>query len=144
MTVTHIDGLVLARSAFNHYMNYRSAMVYGQFEKVEDKAPALDALMRHLLPGREQHARPGNRKELVATTVMRISLAEAAHKVRSGGLKDDDEDLHLPVLAGVLPLRSQRLAPVPEPSCSMLAPDYVQRWGSAQPNSIRRAVSSLL
>lgn len=130
VTVTHIDGLVLARSAFNHSMNYRSAVVYGQFEKVEDKAAALDAFMRHLAPGREQQARPGNSKELAATTVMRISLAEAACKVRSGGPKDDAEDLHLPVWAGVLPLLSQCMVPVPDPLCSVPAPDYVRRWGA--------------
>jgi nitroimidazol reductase NimA-like FMN-containing flavoprotein (pyridoxamine 5'-phosphate oxidase superfamily) len=129
VTVTHIDGLVLARSAFNHSMNYRSAMVYGQFEKVEDKAPALDTFMRHLAPGREQQARPGSAKELAATTVMRISLHEAACKVRSGGPNDDAEDLHLPVWAGVLPLTAARLAPVPDALCSVPAPDYVQQWG---------------
>lgn len=130
VTVTHIDGLVLARSAFNHSMNYRSAVVYGQFEKVEDKAAALDAFMRHLAPGREQQARPGNSKELAATTVMRISLAEAACKVRSGGPQDDVEDQHLPVWAGVLPMLSQRMAPVPDPLCREPAPDYVQQWGA--------------
>ena len=130
VTVTHIDGLVLARSAFNHSMNYRSAVVYGQFEKVEDKAAALAAFMRHLVPGREQQARPGNSKELAATTVMRISLAEAACKVRSGGPQDDAEDLHLPVWTGVLPLLSQCMVPVPDPLCSVPAPDYVRRWGA--------------
>lgn len=130
VTVTHIDGLVLARSAFNHSMNYRSAVVYGQFEKVEDKAAALEAFMRHLAPGREQQARPGNSKELAATTVMRISLAEAACKVRSGGPQDDAEDLHLPVWTGVLPLLSQCMVPVPDPLCSVPAPDYVRRWGA--------------
>ncbi len=130
VTVTHIDGLVLARSAFNHSMNYRSAVVYGQFEKVEDKAAALDAFMRHLAPGREQQARPGNSKELAATTVMRISLAEAACKVRSGGPQDDAEDMHLPVWTGVLPLLSQCMVPVPDPLCSVPAPDYVRRWGA--------------
>lgn len=130
VTVTHIDGLVLARSAFHHSMNYRSAMVYGQFEKVDDKAAALDTFMRHLAPGREQQARPGSSKELAATTVMRISLAEAACKVRSGGPNDDTDDLHLPVWAGVLPLASLRMAPVPDALCSVPAPDYVQNWAN--------------
>ncbi|MGQ0709441.1 MAG: pyridoxamine 5'-phosphate oxidase family protein [Rhodoferax sp.] len=129
VTVTHIDGLVLARSAFNHSMNYRSAIVYGQFEEVEDKAAALDAFMRHLAPGREHQARPGNRKELAATTVMRIGLNEAACKVRSGGPNDDEEDMDLPVWAGVLPLHTQRATPVPDPLCSVAAPDYVRQWG---------------
>lgn len=138
VTVTHIDGLVLARSAFNHSMNYRSAVVYGQFEKVEEKAAALDAFMRHLAPGREQQARPGNSKELAATTVMRISLAEAACKVRSGGPQDDAEDLHLPVWAGVLPMLSQCMGPVPDTLCCVPAPDYVRRWG-ATPAAVNTA-----
>jgi nitroimidazol reductase NimA-like FMN-containing flavoprotein (pyridoxamine 5'-phosphate oxidase superfamily) len=130
VTVTHIDGLVLARSAFNHSMNYRSAMVYGQFEKVEEKAAALDTFMRHLAPGREREARPGNSKELAATTVMRISLMEAACKVRSGGPNDDAEDLDRPVWAGVLPLRSVPMSPVPDPLCTVPVPAYVQQWGA--------------
>lgn len=130
VTVTHIDGLVLARSAFNHSMNYRSAMVYGQFEKVEEKAASLDVFMRHLAPGRELEARPGNSKELAATTVMRISLDEAACKVRSGGPNDDAEDLDRPVWAGVLPLRSLPMAPVPDALNTQPAPAYVQQWGA--------------
>ena len=128
VTVTHIDGLVLARSAFNHSMNYRSAMVYGQFEKVDEKAAALDTFMRHLAPGREHEARPGNSKELAATTVMRISLAEAACKVRTGGPNDDAEDMGVAAWAGVLPLVQQRGVPVADPLCTVPAPAYVQRW----------------
>lgn len=130
VTVTHIDGLVLARSAFNHSMNYRSAMVYGQFEKVEEKAAALDTFMRHLAPGRELEARPGNSKELAATTVMRISLDEAACKVRSGGPKDDAEDMGVAAWAGVLPLVQQRGVPVVDPQCTVPAPAYVQQWAA--------------
>ncbi|WP_294769555.1 pyridoxamine 5'-phosphate oxidase family protein [uncultured Rhodoferax sp.] len=130
VTVTHIDGLVLARSAFSHSMNYRSAMVYGQFETVEEKAAALDTFMRHLAPGREREARPGNSKELAATTVMRISLAEAACKVRTGGPNDDEEDMNRPVWAGVLPLRSVPMAPVPDVQNTQPAPVYVQQWGA--------------
>ncbi|MGS5086798.1 pyridoxamine 5'-phosphate oxidase family protein [Hydrogenophaga sp. A37] len=129
VTVTHIDGLVLARSAFNHSMNYRSAMVYGSFEKVDDKRAALDAFMRHLAPGREHEARRGNDKEFAATTVMRISLAEAACKVRTGGPNDDAEDMGVAAWAGVLPLTQQRGAPVADPLCTVPAPAYVQGWG---------------
>ena len=128
VTVTHIDGLVLARSAFHHSMNYRSAVVYGCFEPVADKAAALDNFMHHLAPGREHQARPGNPKELAATTVMRIALNEAACKVRAGGPQDDDEDMQHPVWAGVLPLVQQRTAPVVDPLCTQLAPDYVRDW----------------
>lgn len=128
VTVTHIDGLVLARTAFNHSMNYRSAMVYGTFEKMDDKRTALDTFMRHLAPGREHEARPGNDKELAATTVMRISLAEAACKVRTGGPNDDAEDMGVAAWAGVLPLVLQRGAPVADPLCTVPAPDYVRGW----------------
>jgi nitroimidazol reductase NimA-like FMN-containing flavoprotein (pyridoxamine 5'-phosphate oxidase superfamily) len=132
VTITHIDGLVLARSAFNHSMNYRSAMVYGSFETVADKAAALDAFMHHLAPGREHEARPGNAKELAATTVMRISLHEAACKVRSGGPEDDGDDLHLPVWAGVLPLVQQHGAPVPDVHNPQAAPSYVREWADTE------------
>jgi uncharacterized protein len=128
VTVTHVDGLVLARSAFNHSMNHRSAMVYGSFEKVTNKAAALDTFMRHLAPGREQQARPGNAKELAATTVMRIALNEAACKVRTGGPQDDEADMQHPVWAGVLPLVQHRTAPVVDPLCKHPAPDYVTGW----------------
>ncbi|HEX5785939.1 MAG TPA: pyridoxamine 5'-phosphate oxidase family protein [Burkholderiaceae bacterium] len=128
VTITHIDGLVLARSAFNHSMNYRSAMVYGRFEAVADKAAALDAFMHHLAPGREHEARPGNAKELAATTVMRISLAEAACKVRSGGPIDDDDDQHLNVWTGVLPLVTQHGTPVADVHNPQPMPSYVRQW----------------
>jgi nitroimidazol reductase NimA-like FMN-containing flavoprotein (pyridoxamine 5'-phosphate oxidase superfamily) len=130
VTVTHIDGLVLARSAFNHSMNYRSAMVYGQFEKVDDKEAALDTFMHHLAPGREHEARPGNSKELAATTVMRIGLAEAACKVRTGGPQDDEDDMGVAAWAGVLPLVQQRGVPVVDPLCTVPAPAYVQQWAA--------------
>lgn len=129
VTVTHIDGLVLARSAFNHSMNYRSAVIYGAFEVVPDahKPAVLDAFMEFLAPGRSQQARPGNAKELAATTVLRIPLHEAACKVRTGGPKDDAEDLDLPVWAGVLPMALLPLAPVVE-AAPAGTPDYVQEW----------------
>lgn len=129
VTVTHLDGLVLARSAFNHSMNYRSAVIYGAFEVVPDeqKPAVLDAFMEVLAPGRSRQARPGNAKELAATTVLRIPLDEAACKVRVGGPKDDAEDLDLPVWAGVLPMALLPLAPVVE-AAPAGTPDYVQEW----------------
>jgi nitroimidazol reductase NimA-like FMN-containing flavoprotein (pyridoxamine 5'-phosphate oxidase superfamily) len=130
VTITHVDGLVLARAAFNHSMNYRSAMVYGRFETVSeaDKRPAMEAFMEHLAPGRQADVRPGNEQEYAATTVMRIPLAEAVCKTRSGGPKDDEEDLNLPAWAGVLPLAQARRAPVAEERCAVEAPDYVRVW----------------
>ncbi|QBE63457.1 pyridoxamine 5'-phosphate oxidase family protein [Pseudoduganella lutea] len=134
VTITHVDGLVLARSAFNHSMNYRSAVIYGRFEPVEEaaagtgKRQAMEAFMEHLVPGRQGEIRPGNDKEYAATTVLRIALAEAACKVRSGPPEDDEEDMGVRAWAGVLPLREARGAVVPDPACAMAAPDYVRRW----------------
>jgi uncharacterized protein len=132
VTITHVDGLVLARAAFNHSMNYRSAMIYGRFDVVDDagKRPALEAFMEHLAPGRQAEVRPGNDQETAATTVMRIALDEAACKMRSGGPKDDEEDLPLPTWAGVLPLGQARLAPERDPACEVPAPGYVRGWGT--------------
>jgi nitroimidazol reductase NimA-like FMN-containing flavoprotein (pyridoxamine 5'-phosphate oxidase superfamily) len=134
VTVTHVDGLVLARSAFNHSMNYRSAMVYGHFELVPEdgKRPAMEAMMEHLIPGRQPLVRTGSDKEYAATTVLRIALDEAAAKVRSGGPVDDDGDLAWPVWAGVLPLRQQALAAEPAPDCPLPAPAHVRDWSAAQ------------
>lgn len=128
VTITHLDGLVLARSAFNHSMNYRSAMVYGRFEPVADKHAALAALMDHIAVGRQAEIRAGNDKEFAATTVLRISLEEAACKVRSGAPVDDAEDMLHPVWAGVLPLVQVRGAPVVDPLNTAAAPGYVAAW----------------
>ncbi|WP_035059322.1 pyridoxamine 5'-phosphate oxidase family protein [Andreprevotia chitinilytica] len=135
VAITHLDGLVLARSAFNHSMNYRSAVIYGQFEQVPGeaaKSASLDVFMDKLAPGRKDEARKGNSKELAATTVMRISLDEAAAKIRVGGPNDDDEDMAIPVWAGVLPFVT--VAGTPEPAADLLveAPAYVREWATAE------------
>ena len=129
VTITHLDGLVLARSAFHHSMNYRCAVIYGVCERVadEDKAAALDAFMEAIAPGRSGEVRPGNAKELAATTVLRLPLDEFACKIREGGPKDDEEDLKLPVWAGVLPLELAPRASVPEAAYEQ-APEYVANW----------------
>lgn len=132
VTITHLDGLVLARTAFNHSMNYRSAMIYGVFEKVDgeaDKRAAMVAFMDKIAPGRQAEVREGNDKEFDATTILRISLDEAACKVRSGGPKDDPEDLQLTAWAGVLPFVVQKGAPVRHEACVTAAPGYVTAWG---------------
>ncbi|KQQ47696.1 flavin-nucleotide-binding protein [Duganella sp. Leaf126] len=134
VTITHLDGLVMARSAFSHSMNYRSAMIYGRFEVVSDAAAqrqAMEQFMGRLLPGRQAEVRPGSYKEYAATTVMRIALDEAACKVRSGGPKDDEEDLSWPAWAGVLPLVQTRLAPVADPACTVHAPAHIAGWQQA-------------
>ena len=133
VTITHVDGLVLARSAFNHSMNYRSAMVYGRFEIVDEpaKRDALADFMEHLAPGRQAGIRPGNDKEFAATTVMRIALHEAACKVRTGPPEDDAEDMGIPAWAGVLPLHEARGTPVPDAHCTVPAPAYVKDWATS-------------
>ncbi len=107
LTIALADGLVLARSAMHHSINYRSVVIYGQFELVTEPAEkerSLHALIEGLYPGRWDTLRPINDKELNATSVLRIPLAEASAKVRDAGVKDDDEDLDWPVWAGVIPL----------------------------------------
>jgi nitroimidazol reductase NimA-like FMN-containing flavoprotein (pyridoxamine 5'-phosphate oxidase superfamily) len=133
VTLTHLDGLVLARSAFSHGMNYRSAMVYGVFESVADKQAALEALMNKIAPGRQAEVRPGNDKEFAATTVLRIALTEAACKLRSGDPIDDEADIARAVWAGVLPLVLQAAPAVTDPQCSVVAPDYVLQWVGQRP-----------
>lgn len=130
VAITHVDGLVLARAAFNHSMNYRSAMIYGRFEEVDEahKREAMEAFMEHLVPGRQPEVRAGSDKEYAATTVMRISLAEAACKTRTGPPEDDAEDACLPVWAGVLPLARVHGEAVAAPGCTAIAPDYVRHW----------------
>jgi nitroimidazol reductase NimA-like FMN-containing flavoprotein (pyridoxamine 5'-phosphate oxidase superfamily) len=108
LTVTHVDGLVLARSAFHHSMNYRSVVVHGIARQVtgsDEKREALDALVDHVVPGRSRDSRPADAKELAATAVLRIDLAEVSAKVRTGEANDDEADLALPHWAGVIPLR---------------------------------------
>ncbi|MFF1544561.1 pyridoxamine 5'-phosphate oxidase family protein [Streptomyces sp. NPDC058291] len=117
LTVTHVDGLVLARSAFHHSINYRSVVVHGTAYDVTDpqeKRTALDALVDHVVPGRSADSRPANRKELAATAVIRLDLGEVSAKARTGGVNDEPEDLTLPHWAGVLPLRKGYGVPVPE------------------------------
>ncbi|AOY99367.1 hypothetical protein BKK81_08895 [Cupriavidus sp. USMAHM13] len=129
VTVTHLDGLVLARSAFHHSMNYRSAVIYGVFETVEEahKAAALDAFVEHIAPGRSHEVRRGDRNELGATTVLRLALDESVTKCRRGGPKDDEADMAVPAWAGVLPMALRGGAPQPDGEQATL-PAYVGRW----------------
>ena len=109
VTIALADGLVLARSAMHHSMNYRSVVIYGRFAPVTDPAEkrrSLQAFLDGLYPGRWETLRPISDKELNATGVLRIPLAEASAKVRDWGVKDDDEDLNWPVWAGVIPLNT--------------------------------------
>jgi len=115
VTITLLDGLVLARSAFHHSMNYRSVVLLGTATAVEDldeKRRAFDCIVEHVLPGRTQVARPANESELRKTLVLALPIEEGSAKVRTGGPIDDDEDMDLPVWAGVVPLRLAPGAPL--------------------------------
>ena len=118
VTVTLVDGLVLARSVFNHSVNYRCAMVYGMPELLSDpeqKLAGLATISEHAAPGQWGYARSPSAKELAATTVLRLSLDESSVKVSEGPPDDDDADLDLDVWAGEVPLRTVRLEPVAAP-----------------------------
>lgn len=118
ITITHLDGMVLARSAFHHSMNYRSVVIYGVGERVEGehKIKALDHLTEHLVPGRTaDNLRPYKRKELEATTVLRFPLDEASAKIRDEPPVDDAEDYRQPIWAGVVPLVLTPGVPEPDP-----------------------------
>ncbi|MFJ5305119.1 pyridoxamine 5'-phosphate oxidase family protein [Streptomyces sp. NPDC088350] len=130
LTVTHVDGLVLARSAFHHSINYRSVVVHGIAHQVtdpEEKRTALDALVDHVVPGRSADSRPANKKELAATMVIRLDLDEVSAKLRTGGANDDPEDLDLPHWAGVVPVRPAYGAPLPNDDLGpgIELPDYL-------------------
>jgi uncharacterized protein len=131
VTVTLVDGLVLARSAFHHSMNYRSVVVFGTARKIEDtgqKTRALRIISEHLIPGRWAEVRSPSQKELKATTVLSLRIEEASTKIRTGPPSDDDDDYDLPVWAGLLPLNVRPAAPVPDIGVSEPAPDYVAQW----------------
>jgi nitroimidazol reductase NimA-like FMN-containing flavoprotein (pyridoxamine 5'-phosphate oxidase superfamily) len=117
VTVTHLDGIVLARSIFHHSVNYRSAMIYAAPRPVEDpeeKLTALRAVSERLAPGQWDVARRPTRRELAATAVLALSLEEASVKMRQGPPNDDAEDYELDVWAGVLPVRQTFGDPVPD------------------------------
>jgi len=133
VTVTLVDGLVLARSAFHHSINYRSVVVFGRarvVESEEEKSAALEAFTEHIVPGRWADVRWPNGQELAATTVLAIQLSEASAKVRTGPPIDDEEDYALDVWAGVLPLGVEPGAPVPDPRLpeGIKPPAYVEQF----------------
>jgi nitroimidazol reductase NimA-like FMN-containing flavoprotein (pyridoxamine 5'-phosphate oxidase superfamily) len=136
VTVTLVDGLVLARSAFHHSMNYRSVVAFGMARRVEEaarKAEALRVISEHVIAGRWEEARRPTEKELKATTVLAFAMEEASAKVRQGPPLDDEEDYALPVWAGVLPLAMEAGTPVGDPRMAEAgnvpgdAPGYVLR-----------------
>jgi nitroimidazol reductase NimA-like FMN-containing flavoprotein (pyridoxamine 5'-phosphate oxidase superfamily) len=122
VAVTHLDGIVYARSAFHHSVNYRCAIIHGRAQVLTDdaaKTHALRVLTEHLAPGSWEHTRQPNRKELAQTTVLALDLTEASVKVRSGPPSDDDEDIAADVSwSGILPVTQTWGAPVPSPDLS--------------------------
>lgn len=118
LTVTHVDGFVLARSAFNHSMNYRSVMLFGQVEEVTGpaKLEQLKVMVDHLFPGRWDELRPVTDKELNTTTVLRMAIDEGSAKVRDGDPSDNKADYELPIWAGVVPLRQSMGPAIPDPA----------------------------
>jgi len=133
VTVTLLDGLVLARSAFESSMHYRSAMVFGTPQEVLDKVTALRAMSEQWMPGRWETLRPPSAKELAATRVLELSLDEWSVKVSAAPPEDDPADLDAPVWAGVLPILSEYGDPVPAPDLrgSPLVPSYFRSWSPA-------------
>jgi len=133
VTVTLIDGLVLARSAFHHSMNYRSVVVFGRASVIEnrkEKIAALLALSEHMIPGRWKDVREPNESELQQTTVLSLPIDEASAKIRTGPPLDDEEDYDLPIWAGVIPLQMTAGDPIYDPRLALEteAPTYARNY----------------
>jgi nitroimidazol reductase NimA-like FMN-containing flavoprotein (pyridoxamine 5'-phosphate oxidase superfamily) len=133
VTVTLVDGIVLARSAFHHSMNYRSVVAFGTARKIDDvqgKVEALRIISDHVVAGRWEDVRKPTLQELKGTTVLEFTMEEASAKTRSGPPSDDEEDYMLPVWAGVVPLSLRATAPLPDPRLTegITAPDYLQQF----------------
>ena len=135
LSVAHVDGLVLARSAFHHSMNYRSVVVFGEAKIVEnhEKISALKVISDHLIKGRWEEVREPKAKELKATTVLQISVDEASAKIRTGGPIDDDEDYKLDIWAGEIPLKNQAMKPIADEKLAS---------GIEVPKSVRNYIES--
>jgi nitroimidazol reductase NimA-like FMN-containing flavoprotein (pyridoxamine 5'-phosphate oxidase superfamily) len=133
LTVTLLDGLVLARSVFNHSMNYRSVVILGTAQLVdeaEEKLKALRRLSEHILPARWDDVRPPNERELKATSVLRLPIEEFSCKVRTGPPIDDEGDYSFPTWAGVIPLELTARSPIHDPrlDAARAVPSYVREY----------------
>jgi len=137
VTVTLLDGLVLARSVFNHSMNYRSVVILGQASLVDDpqeKLEALRTLAEHILPGRWDDSRQPNERELKATSVLRLPIEEFSAKVRTGPPIDDEEDYAFPTWAGVIPLAMKAGLPIDDPKKPLREPpEYARNYSRVLP-----------
>jgi nitroimidazol reductase NimA-like FMN-containing flavoprotein (pyridoxamine 5'-phosphate oxidase superfamily) len=132
VTVTLLDGLVLARSVYNHSMNYRSVVVLGRARELTDrdeKIKAMHRVVEHVVPGRWKDARQPNDAEIKGTTILTLPLDEASAKIRTGPPTDDDADLELPVWTGTIPLRIQPSEPVPADGVAGPPPGYAADYG---------------
>ena len=131
ITVTLVDGLVLARSVFNHSMNYRSVVILGTATLVDDpaeKLAALRAISEHIIPHRWDDSRQPNEKELKATSVLRLPINEFSAKVRVGPPMDEEEDYSFPTWAGVIPLEMTAGAAIPDGRCEQELPAYLKNY----------------
>jgi hypothetical protein len=143
VTITLVDGLVLARSAFHHSMNYRSVVVFGRATMIQEpevKLSALLALSEHMIPGRWADVREPNERELKQTTVLSVPITEASAKVRTGPPVDDEDDYDLPVWAGVIPLRLIAETPIDDPrvTAGSKAPKYAREYRRPGQDSAKR------
>ena len=138
LTVTLLDGMVLARSTFESSMHYRGVMVLGTCHVLEgaEKDHALEVITEHLLPGRWSEARHPNKKELAATLVLALDLTEMSVKVADGPPEDEDDDVPRPIWAGVVPLREAFGEPIDAPDLveSYPVPGYVKKWRGPEPS----------
>jgi len=133
MTVTFVDGLVVARSTYNTDINYRSVLIIGQATEVKDleeKRRGLDLMVDHIIPGRSRDARPPTEKELRSTMLLKLPLGESSAKVRTGWPLDEEEDYDLQIWAGVIPFSTVMEAPLVDPALrvEVPTPDYVERY----------------
>jgi uncharacterized protein len=137
VTVTLLDGLVLARSVFNHSMNYRSVVILGKGTLVEDpeeKLAALRVLSEHIIPSRWDDVRQPNDRELKATSVLRVPIEEFSAKIRTGPPIDDEEDYSFPTWAGVVPLKMEVGEPINDPRLSLNQeiPNYLRFYSRSR------------
>ncbi len=133
ITITLVDGIVLARSVFHHSINYRSVVIFGKGELIEGEEARLEAMEKfteRLIPGRWQDARPPNPVELKQTTIVAVTIESASAKIRTGPPRDDEEDIGLPVWAGILPLSQISGAPIADPDlkAGIEIPDYIYNY----------------
>lgn len=133
LTVTLLDGMVLARSAFNHSANYRSVMIFGEAEKTEGddaKTARLKTFVEQFFPGRWDELRPMHAQELKATTILSMPIEEASAKIRTGDPSDDEDDYALPIWAGVIPISLNAAAPTADPRNleGVAMPEYLKKF----------------